>query len=48
MKHIFERENRGKHFQNQSKRELVNAVLYVNKTGCQWRIKVVNFVKTFY
>ena len=31
-------ENRGKHLQKHSKRELVNAVLYLNKTGCQWRL----------
>ena len=33
---IFIGENRGKHLQTHSKRELVNAVLYLNKTGCQW------------
>ena len=37
IKHFFENENRGKHFRTQSKRNLVNAVLYINKTGCQWR-----------
>ena len=37
IKHFFENENRGKHFRTQSKRKLVNAVLYINKTGCQWR-----------
>jgi putative transposase len=35
---FFTRENRGKHFTKHSKRELVNAVLYINKTGCQWRL----------
>ena len=35
---FFEREKRGKHFQKHSKRELINAVLYLNKTGCQWRL----------
>jgi putative transposase len=34
----FEGENRGKHFCKHSKRELVNGVLYVVKTGCQWRL----------
>jgi len=33
----FESENRGKHFQRHDKRRLVNAVLYLVKTGCQWR-----------
>jgi putative transposase len=35
---FFIGENRGKHFQAHSKRDLVNAVLYLNKTGCQWRL----------
>ncbi|MDR1619643.1 MAG: transposase, partial [Clostridiales bacterium] len=35
---FFSCENRGKHLQTRSKRELVNAVLYLNKTGCQWRL----------
>jgi putative transposase len=30
--------NRGKNLQQHSKRELVNAVLYRIKTGCQWRL----------
>jgi len=30
--------NKGQHFANHSKRELVNAVLYLVKTGCQWRM----------
>ena len=34
---FFEGENRGKHLQGHEKRELVNAVLYFVKTGCQWR-----------
>ncbi|WII39754.1 transposase [Paenibacillus thiaminolyticus] len=37
IKSLFEREKRGKHFQVHSKRNLVNAVLYINKTGCPWR-----------
>lgn len=37
IKHFFENENRGRHLRTQSKRKLVNAVLYINKTGCQWR-----------
>ncbi len=37
IKGLFERENRGKHLRLHSKRKLVNAVLYLNKTGCQWR-----------
>ena len=30
--------NRGKNLQQHGKRELVNAVLYRIKTGCQWRL----------
>jgi putative transposase len=26
-----------------SMREIINAILYVNKTGCQWRLLPVNF-----
>ncbi len=37
IKGLFERENRGKHLRLHSKRKLINAVLYLNKTGCQWR-----------
>ena len=37
IKHYFENENRGKHLREHKKRKLVNAVLYLNKTGCQWR-----------
>ena len=37
IKHLFESERRGRHFQVHSKRKLLNAVLYVEKTGCQWR-----------
>ena len=29
---------KGKHLQEHEKRDLVNAVLYRNKTGCQWRL----------
>ena len=32
------RTNYGKNFVKHSKRELVNAVLYLVKTGCQWRL----------
>ena len=35
---FFTGENRGKHLKKQEKRNLVNAVLYLNKTGCQWRL----------
>ena len=35
---FFIGENRGKHLQTHSKRDLLNAVLYLNKTGCQWRL----------
>ena len=37
IKQLFEVENRGRHMRVHSKRKLVNAVLYLNKTGCQWR-----------
>ena len=30
--------NKGANFAKHSKRELVNAVLYLVKTGCQWRL----------
>jgi transposase len=30
--------NKGQHLCTHSKRELVNAVLYLVKTGCQWRL----------
>ena len=32
------RSNKGQHFVEHSKRELINAVLYLVKTGCQWRL----------
>lgn len=37
IEHIF-RTHKGQHFVEHSKRDLVNAVLYVVKTGCQWRM----------
>lgn len=37
IKIFFEGENRGKHLRKHDKRELMNGVLYVVKTGCQWR-----------
>ena len=40
---FFIGENRGKHLQTHNKRELVNAVLYLNKTGCQWRLLPKDF-----
>jgi len=33
----------GQNLQKHSKRELVNAVLYRNKTGCQWRLLPKDF-----
>lgn len=30
--------NKGQHLSKYSKRELINAVLYLVKTGCQWRL----------
>jgi putative transposase len=38
IKPIFTKAKKGKHLQKHSKRELVNAVRYLNKTGCQWRM----------
>ena len=35
---IFTKAKKGKHLQKHPKRELVNAVRYLNKTGCQWRM----------
>ena len=35
---IFTRAKKGKHLQKHNKRKLVNAVRYLNKTGCQWRM----------
>jgi putative transposase len=45
---IFTRANKGRHFQKHSKRELINAVRYLSKTGCQWRLlpKEYPFYKT--
>jgi putative transposase len=53
IKPLFEGENRGSHFAKHSKRKLVNAVLYMEKTGCQWRQLPHDFpkwstVKSFY
>ncbi|MDR2699683.1 MAG: transposase [Nitrososphaerota archaeon] len=35
---IFTRAIKGRHFQKHNKRELVNTVRYISKTGCQWRL----------
>jgi putative transposase len=40
---IFTKAKKGKHLQKHSKRELVNAVRYLNKTGCQWRMLPKDF-----
>jgi len=50
---FIRKDNRGKHLENQKKRDLVNAVLYLNKTGCQWRMLPNDFpnystVSSFY
>jgi putative transposase len=34
---------KGKNLQQHNKRDLVNAVLYRNKTGCQWRLLPKDF-----
>ena len=35
---FFTRAKKGKHLQKHGKRELVNAVRYIVKTGCQWEL----------
>ena len=50
---LFTNENRGAHFLKYSKRELIDAVFYIEKTGCQWRQLPNDFpkwstVKSFY
>ena len=50
---LFSGEKRGAHFAKHSKRKLVDAVLYIEKTGCQWRQLPHDFpkwstVKSFY
>jgi len=40
---IFTKAKKGKHLQKHPKRELVNAVRYLNKTGCQWRMLPKDF-----
>jgi len=37
--------NTGKHLASHEKRRLINAVLYLNKTGCQWRMLPKDFPK---
>ena len=37
IEHIF-RAHKGQHFTEHPKRILLNAVLYIVKTGCQWRL----------
>ena len=39
----FFKSNKGQHLVKHSKRELVNAVLYLVKTGCQWRMLPKDF-----
>ena len=46
IKHLLERKNNtGRHLATQEKRSLINAVLYLNKTGCQWRMLPKDFPK---
>jgi len=35
---IFTRIRKGRHLQKHNKRKLINAVRYLNKTGCQWHM----------
>ena len=39
----FFESNKGKNLKKHDKRELVNAVLYRNKSGCQWRLLPKDF-----
>lgn len=53
IKPLFEGEKRGIHFVKHSKRKLMDEVLYLVKTGCQWRQLPHDFpkwssVKSFY
>jgi putative transposase len=53
IKPLFTGENRGSHFAKHSKRRLINAVFYLENTGCQWRQLPHDFpkwstVKSFY
>ena len=53
IKPLFTGENRGAHFAKHTKRKLINAVFYIEKTGCQWRQLPHDFpkwstVKSFY
>jgi putative transposase len=53
IKPLFGGEKRGAHFSKHSKRKLTDAVLYIEKTGCQWRQLPHDFpkwstVKSFY
>lgn len=53
IKPLFPKEKRGAHFVKHSKRKLIDAVLYMEKTGCQWRQLPHDFpkwstVKSFY
>jgi putative transposase len=46
IKPLLERKNNtGKHLATQEKRQLINAILYLNKTGCQWRMLPKDFPK---
>lgn len=53
VKPLLTGEKRGAHFAKHSKRKLLDAVLYIEKTGCQWRQLPHDFpkwstVKSFY
>jgi putative transposase len=53
IRDMLRKENRGKHLRKHHKRELINAVLYLNKTGCQWELLPKEFppyktVSSFY
>jgi transposase len=53
VRDLLRKEKRGKHFVKHSKRELINAVLHLNKTGCQWSMLPNDFppyktVSSFY
>jgi transposase len=53
IRDLFKKDGRGKHLKKHSKRELINGVLYLNKTGCQWELLPNDFppyktVSSFY
>ena len=53
VRKLLKKENRGKHLKKHTKRELISAVLYLNKIECQWGLLPNDFphcktVSSFY